>query len=424
MGSLSQVENSVMEKVRGLTSLSSSSCIYRVPEHLRRTNQEEYTPMVVSIGPLHHGDAKLLLMEEQKVRYLIALLEKTSNKDLTGCVGVIEGHANKIRKCYAEKISTSENEFIEMVLLDSAFLIETFLKYNCVHEVEETDIIFWKPGLIGQVVRDMKLLENQLPFFILEELYNFMMQPKSPIESFRTMTCHFFDVEPRVSTPDINHFVDLFRTCFLPKRLRDSRVKVKGKIEFRPRVTELREAGVRFEKIDKSSSSLLDIEFDKGILKIPQLKLQSDTESFFRNLVAYEHCHHWWDSYIIDYIALLDFLINTPKDVETLVDKEIIVNWLGNSEEAADVFKSLFKHCLFKQVNIVSANFYYSSICDQLEKFYKSPYHRNMAMLKHNYFGHPWAVISFVTAMLLLVLSFIQAITGVISVSQSGSSKR
>ncbi|GAB2211493.1 hypothetical protein Droror1_Dr00024808 [Drosera rotundifolia] len=320
-----------------------------------------------------------------------------------------------------------------MVLLDSAFLIETFLKSNGIHEVEETDGIFWRPGLIPQVVRDMKLLENQLPFFILEDLYNFMMQPKSLSESFRAMTFAFFDVKPRVSIPDIKHFVDLFRTCSMPQTLRDPRkIQIgKGTI-FRACVTELQEAGVRFEKIDKNSSSLLDIEFDNGILKIPQLKLHDDTESFFRNLVAYEHCHCWWDSYIIDYIALLEILINTPKDLETLVDKEIIVNRLGNSEEATDVFKSLFK--LLKQVNIVSSNFYYSSLCDQLEDFYKTPWHRYVvvpwhryvAMLKHKYSGHPWAVkitvISIFIAIVYLVLSFIQAITGVISVSHSGSS--
>ncbi|GAB2211494.1 hypothetical protein Droror1_Dr00024809 [Drosera rotundifolia] len=83
MGSLSPVVNSVMEKLRGLTSLSSSSCIFAIPEHLRRTNEEDYTPMVVSIGPLHYGNPKLSPMEHQKVRYLHALLEKASNKDLT-----------------------------------------------------------------------------------------------------------------------------------------------------------------------------------------------------------------------------------------------------------------------------------------------------------------------------------------------------
>ncbi|KAL9259685.1 UPF0481 protein-like protein [Drosera capensis] len=421
MGRPSPVVDSVKEKLMGLTSLSSSSCIYRVPEHLRRINKEEYTPMVVSIGPLHHGDAMLLSMEEHKVRYLHALLEKTSNKDLTGYVRVIERHVNKLREYYAEKISTSENAFIEMVLLDSAFIIETFLKSNGIHEVEETDRIFSRPGLISQIVRDMKLLENQLPFFILEELYNLLIRPKRPSEYFRTMTFKFFKVEPRVSIPDIKHFVDLFRTCSLPQTLRDPSEKGKGKMEFRACVTELQEAGVRFEKKPESpfeKNSLLEIEFDdKGILKIPQLKLQDDTESFFRNLVAYEQCHLSLDSYITDYIALINFVINTPKDVETLVDREIIVNWLGNSEEAADVFKRLFK-----QVNIVSSNFYYSNLCNQLEKFYKTSCNRYIAMLKYTYFAHPWAVLSVFTAVLLLVLSFIQAITGVISVSKSGSS--
>ncbi|KAL6202972.1 hypothetical protein ACLB2K_026676 [Fragaria x ananassa] len=42
--------------------------IYRVPEKLRRLNENAYTPRVVSIGPFHHGKESLKPMEEHKKR--------------------------------------------------------------------------------------------------------------------------------------------------------------------------------------------------------------------------------------------------------------------------------------------------------------------------------------------------------------------
>ncbi|GAB2277552.1 hypothetical protein Dimus_012262 [Dionaea muscipula] len=356
MGSPSQIAISVEKKLSSLPFQSTNSCIYRVPENLRKTNEEAYRPMVVSIGPFHHGDPKLLPMQEQK-------------------------------------LSPAGDEFIEMVLLDSAFIIETFLRGTGFHSVDPPDRVFLRPKIICQVVRDLKLLENQLPFFIIEKLYEHIIKPNSPREYFRTVTCNFINLTPRVALPDIKHFVDLLRTCSLPSTRRPEEVepgKMRGKIGFRVSITNLKEAGISYKMILNLSSEI------------------------------------WWHlsnaiipltSYIIDYVALLDFLIQTPKDVELLIEQKILENWLGNSEEAANVFNNLFK-----QVTIASSNFYYSSLCGQLERYYNTQCHKHMAMLKHDYFRHPWAIISFIFAILLFILALIQAVAGVLSLRQSGGS--
>ncbi|KAK0608906.1 hypothetical protein LWI29_037856 [Acer saccharum] len=40
-------------------------CIYRVPKDLRKINEAAYTPQVISIGPLHHGEKEFFEMEKQ-----------------------------------------------------------------------------------------------------------------------------------------------------------------------------------------------------------------------------------------------------------------------------------------------------------------------------------------------------------------------
>ncbi|EXC67639.1 hypothetical protein L484_000152 [Morus notabilis] len=55
---------SIQTKLQRLSPLSSNRCIYRVPDRLRNMNSKVYTPKVVSIGPLHHGNKSLKLMED------------------------------------------------------------------------------------------------------------------------------------------------------------------------------------------------------------------------------------------------------------------------------------------------------------------------------------------------------------------------
>ncbi|MCI16797.1 hypothetical protein A2U01_0037941, partial [Trifolium medium] len=116
-----------------------------------------------------------------------------------------------------------------------------------------------------------------------------------------------------------------------------------------PSVTELLEAGVRF-KVNTESQCLLDLRFSGRVLEIPQLKVEDWTEILFRNMVALEQCHYPYQSYITDYVAVLDFLINTGRDVDILVRKKILVNWLGDSDSVANLFNSLWK-------NVTHSNF-------------------------------------------------------------------
>ncbi|GAB4855430.1 hypothetical protein Ancab_039764 [Ancistrocladus abbreviatus] len=351
-------------------------------------------------------------MKEQKLRYLQSFKKRGGNKNLRSYIKVIKEHEGVIRQYYAEHIEPSGNKFTEMVLLDSAFIIELFSRNYFPQLVEENDRIFHRPGMVVEVSRDMQLIENQLPFFILERLYDSAFEPDSESSppSFLDITCRFFSL-PRVAMSGIKHFVDLLRSSHLPLSSRP-KPESKQRLQFRITASDLHKAGVKF--VPSRSRSLLDIEFTEGTLKIPPLNLEDVTESFFRNLMAFEQCHYYFDSYIIDYIALLDFLINTPEDVEILVQRGIIKNWLANNEEVSSLFNSMFR-----QMKLSDSNFYYLTLCEKLNKYYHTPWHRDYAKLKQKYFNHPWAVVAFISATVVLLLTIIQTITGVFSTVQS-----
>ena len=154
-----------------------------------------YTPKLISIGPLHHGVCELHAMEMLKLRYLreFCYRTRTCHKDIAG---VIETNELKIRRCYEEIFDISSEDFVKMVVLDSIFIIEHFLRsaasdglFNrtpacgedesyaseedgcCNARGDEKDCILSKPLLRKHIQQDLLLLENQLPFFILDELH-------------------------------------------------------------------------------------------------------------------------------------------------------------------------------------------------------------------------------------------------------------
>ncbi|XP_002282552.3 UPF0481 protein At3g47200 isoform X3 [Vitis vinifera] len=426
-----EVATSLQGMLEKLTPLSTTCCIYRVPQKLRKANMEAYTPRVVSIGPLHHGEEHLVAMEEHKLRYLQKFLSET-RKTLEECVEIIYREEEKARGYYMESIKMSREEFVKMILVDACFIIEVILGFSSSHSIETGDRIYNKPRLFIDVRRDMTLLENQLPFFLLLSLYS-LRAPPGPLPenqndyahySFLLLSVKFFkdylqmpeakssdeivtEIKKKISSRhEIKHFVDLLIVCLQPS---SSSLPPESK-SFKfviPTATYLREAGVRFKlgSKDKDNDKLLDLDYNNGVLKIPHLILQEKCESLFRNLIAYEECHDHAQTYITDYMYLMDHLINTTKDVNLLVRKGIISNHLGDNHAV----KNLFNRLLI-DTTTCKETFHFAGIYEKLNKYYDSPWNRWQATLRHDYFSSPWRGASTIAAVILLVLTLIQTV--------------
>ncbi|XP_044463294.1 putative UPF0481 protein At3g02645 [Mangifera indica] len=158
--------------------MSSDCCIYRVPRNLRKGMKEDaYTPHAVSIGPLHHGKKELEPMERQKLRYLQEFMFHTDSS-LYALFCFIKVMEDRIRSCYAETIPFNSNEFVKMILTDAAFIILHIVKSNY-DDLDE--VVYRNSCLMSSIRRDIMLLENQIPFFVLCELYDFHYRMPSPV---------------------------------------------------------------------------------------------------------------------------------------------------------------------------------------------------------------------------------------------------
>ena len=388
--------------------LSTDCCIYRVPDYLRKLNEAAYTPKVISIGPFHHGNIRLQTMEKQKVRYLKSIMERANDViTLETLVSTIKQLEGWIRRCYREAILLSSDDFVKMILLDVSFILELFWKCHWCSWTRDDS-----PWLINASMQDLLLLENQIPFFIIEELFGLafpFLCNSSP--SLIQLTFHFFshfNVQNIPPLPDvrIKHFTDLLRTFQLPQT-QELPPRCDEMIKHLYSATQLYEAGVKFKV--SSSKCLLDLKFTNGVLEIPCIQLEDKTETLIRNLMAFEQCHDSGQSYITDYYFILDFLINTSHDVDLLCKKGIMVNYLGNSNAATSMVNRLNNEIVW--MNLSSD---YCCLSKELNGFYENRWNNWKATLKREYFSTPWRTASTVAAVIFLVLTFIQTVCSII----------
>ncbi|KAB1211769.1 hypothetical protein CJ030_MR6G025622 [Morella rubra] len=425
--------------------MTTKCCIFKIPNILYRQNERAFIPDAFSIGPLHHDDLKAT--EKIKLEYLQCLISRlatlTALNDLINCVKDVEREA---RECYAEPIKYSPEEFVKILVIDGCFLIEVFRKNVYKFLKGEDDPIFSMSSMIQFLYHDLILLENQVPWIVLERLFEFTKGPEEEY-SLTELAVKFFGMTFSMEPPDlhpiqdIKHIVDLLRKWLIsaaerkgsgekeeeinqPYRiLRMQGIKhilglpmkwlisatesVKQEVsstewaqkwEPIPSASSLKEAGIKFKKC--KSKSILDVEFSDGVLTIPSLLVQEITETTFRNLISFEQCYANCEARLTSYAILIDNLINTTKDVDILRERGIVNNWL-NPEDAVQFFNQLYHHAYVTE-------FHYGTLCSKVNKHCRQLWPRWRALLVHNYFNSPWTIISTVAAIILLVLSVLQ----------------
>lgn len=162
---------SILGKLRPEAPSPPRACIYRIPDPQKKLHEKDFVPSLVSIGPFHHGKRNLQAMEEMKLwcSHNLLIERATPQTKMEHIVDKIRSMEGYCRDCYAEKIDLSSEKFVEMLVVDGFFITELFQK-----------IIGDVPGgmndlfnsLVSTVQNDLLLLENQLPWRVLDCLFH------------------------------------------------------------------------------------------------------------------------------------------------------------------------------------------------------------------------------------------------------------
>ncbi|XP_049354543.1 putative UPF0481 protein At3g02645 [Solanum verrucosum] len=390
-----------------------SRTIFKVNVWQRESNPDAYTPKMVSIGPYHKKNTQLAPMKKYKLLYLRRFLQRNKRLDVKSYISELEKVKEKVLKCYEdiEKFGNDSHEFCEMLLFDGCFVVE-FIRECCgIYPKGEDKIININDSYI---FRDLMLLENQLPFFVLNKLHLMTKQVDEfslailadKLFTLQEMSPNYFFTEREYcnegNIKHLLHAAHIF-SCHGMNPMKNSK-NDKTSPTVMPNATELSEAGVSYAKV-KNMTSLFDIKFENGLMTIPYFQVVDGTETLLRNLIAYEQQSSDVDpTYFSDYATFMDHLINSEKDVNLLCQKGIIENWIGEEKEVASLFNKIGKGVT------TYSNFYYKEEVKKAIEYREKPWNRMKANLMHNYFSSPWVGASTVAAIILLILTTIQTI--------------
>ncbi|XP_049391718.1 UPF0481 protein At3g47200-like [Solanum stenotomum] len=350
---IKETNNIIGNLLKNLRNSSIELCIiFKVNVGLRESNSSAYTPKMISIGPYHRKNPRLDPMKEHKLLYLRRLLQRKEGLGLNDCISELHKLKEEALKCYKDikQLHGTYDDFLSMLLLDGCFVVQFIRETYCERgPVGEARII--SDDRASYIFRDLMLLENQLPFFVVNKLHSMTKEVnESSLVILVNYLCtsYFGSMVKRTWASECNnvgnikhllHLLHIFSCTEINPKEKSNNYETTYKVM--PNATELSEAGVSFAKVN-GITSLFDINFNNGFMKIPCFQVDDGTETILRNLIAYEQqSYDVRPKYFTDYAAFIDHLIDSEKDVNLLRQKGIIVNLTGDDKNVASLINKI-----------------------------------------------------------------------------------
>ncbi|KAL4563494.1 hypothetical protein LXL04_027537 [Taraxacum kok-saghyz] len=404
-----------------------SPSIYMVPSLVRDLSPSSFTPRVVAIGPLHKQDEHLQGYEEQKTTYLHNMLLRlglVQDQTWRICVEKVTRSIEKVKACYAASTAYDDSQLATMMVIDGFFILEFAASLSDLKS--ETNLLITPNILITRsIIHDLLLIENQIPFFVLEIIFECTGLASEKGASLAAhievlvMYYYLFQgtriVPCRISTPV--HFLAFVHTYYKPVKPMPpvSLLSCKGHSAM-----DLCRAGVIFTPNDDDPNWAMAMKltstspfrswfpdnkfswYRRPTLMMPKLRIGDYSELILRNLIMYEHTPGV-TKYVTSFSCALDMLIDTGADIAVLKKSKVLTCYFGSNEDAAHMINMLSK-------NFTCPEFFYDTEWRALDGYYNSYWPNTFAGLKRTYFNSPWSIIAVLAAFVLFALTVVQTV--------------
>ncbi|GLT44262.1 hypothetical protein SLA2020_181710 [Shorea laevis] len=355
----------------------------------------------------------------------------------------VKKELNSLRDCYnfKEGQKWTDEKLAWMFLVDGCALL-LFIILDVSDEWEKFRVI---TGLAGIEKVDLFLLENRLPYQLLEILIDSyaefsvveLLQNRKKLfkksitkfinRSFLSVTAQEEEQQQQQQEEKPVHLLDLLR-----RRLMGVKSKKKGEKEERinkdgwldtllkgdkskkwlsiRNVKELKEKGIRFKARGKVDA-ITKIEFNDRCcmptLTLAPMSLHNTTMPLLLNLMAYELCPDFEeDCKITSHLSFLDSLIDDREDVKELRDAGVLHHGLGSDEAVAELFNKISR--------ILVPNLKMDSELRRIHEYCSKKSHLNRlcpsvaVKLTETYFRSPWSFLVFLGALAGLIMTGMQ----------------
>ncbi|KAJ9695436.1 hypothetical protein PVL29_010751 [Vitis rotundifolia] len=407
--------------------------IPRVPATLRDslnpTLPQWIQPSVVSIGPYHYNNRNLQRAQKLKSVHAEKFI-KESNQEKVDLYREIKTETPQLRKCYDNlgRLKYTDNQLATMFLLDGCFLLHFI---NCSIKADGFSNLDFTNHEIAYIKQDLFLLENQLPYKVLELLFKGAKISKPSMEEkIKDFVASHVPFPGGISEEEENqqpcHLLHYLQGVILNKpetsspRLKqdkENQGRWRTKWDSCKNVQELRKVGIHFKP--SPTSYLTDISFKShfctsGCLKLPIISMNTSTMIIFLNLVAFESSNTSKTTTnnlgIISYLCFLDSLIDRWDDVKELQAAGILRNFAGEQREVAQFFNVV---CSKLVPNLSVYEDVILQIDNHVKRHDNSRWRKGYFEFKQKYFSSPWSFIALIGAIIGLTLTGIEAFTSV-----------
>ncbi|KAK9681945.1 hypothetical protein RND81_10G038800 [Saponaria officinalis] len=328
-------------------------------------SDNRFRPCIVSIGITHSPDPTVVHMQAHKWVYMNSLLSRTFSTCPSSCVDAITDLDDESRHYFGSAaLGVDTLWLLKLLILDGCFILELLIQYY---------------SKLFNVVTGR---DTSLPHDLLAQMVTVFFQPsyldkpRVPVIERKLHRAHLLNLLLNMYRPTTE--VDVVAP---PRRLSAT------KRTFLLNATSLDQVGVKFKSHAKTSS-LLDIKFKEGIFEIPTLHISKWTDSFFRNMIAFERCCTDRKPYA--------------------ASRGILVNDLRSDYEILVMFNRIGRQ--FGQPEY----FYYQEMCDLVDSSYNKMWFMYKSQLEPRYFRSPMAMISIICAAVLVTSTVLHTVNTVL----------
>jgi len=334
--------------------------IHRFPASLRGLGRRYIVPMAVAIGMYHHSSRNLQEMEKVK-RVAAHHFIKDSGHTFDEMYAAVFSIIGTSRGFYDTKIDVGDVEFADIMFIDGCFLLQYMLMCTGRAKLPPSLLSCFESNQ-ACISNDIMLLENQLPWLVIETLRRFR---SVHVEEFigkmgRTLQIRGgMDRGPVVLdggyTPP--HLLGIL--WFYKTGSGNSGATLSDPDGFRSMskiisAIELEEIGIKLTA--GNTTKFMDMGIKKGFLSceifLAPLLLDDIRSCWLVNMAAFEvsvgmatsagHGTYQIKAVVCSYLAVLAMLMDREEDVHELRSKRLVQGELTN-KETLDFFKMLVK---------------------------------------------------------------------------------
>ncbi|KAK9232423.1 hypothetical protein WN943_022669 [Citrus x changshan-huyou] len=313
------------------------------------SDPDSYTPQEVAIGPYHYWRQGLYEMITYKLVQRKELVQAQRHIDgdhkFQYVVEQLKELELKIRACYLKflnfRTKAAHNAILrDMVILENQiplFVLRKKIKVQYSSLESADDILqamllgFCQELLPFQILKDIPKINVSERAHLLDFLYGTIV-PKAEQKSEITELIQYM-LFPEENKSDDEGSYSSNSDMNKPPLVEEITI---------PSVTELYKSSVSFSA---TNGNILTISFDTNTatLHLPSVSLDVNSKVILRNLVAYEASNASGTLVFTRYTELMNGIIDTEEDVKLLRRKGILLNRLKSDAEVADLWNGMSK---------------------------------------------------------------------------------